>query len=422
MIARAPYLFLLLILIPDLYFDRHYWRHRLTSEKRFVYWLPSIILVAYTIALTYEKNFVPDNPTLLYVYLMLLGLIAIPKAVFMVLSIMGLGICRLFRTKKNFGNLVGLISVPVIWYILIYGVFFGFNKMEVNHHTFASPDLPEAFDGYKIVLFSDAHVGSYTARNQYVLQRAIDSINAQHPDLIVFTGDIQNTQPQDLYPHMDVMSVLKAKDGIYSVLGNHDYGDYICGNTAKKVANFRETMSLEKQLGWTLLLNEHRVIDRKGSHIIIAGMENDGDGVRFPQKGDIKLSLKGVSSSPPKLGGEPEGRGGLNQRSAPRPFILMLEHDPSSWRRKIVPDGRAQLTLSGHTHKMQFSLFGWCPMTLYKKEVNGWYKEGQQSLFVTAGLGGLIPFRFGAPGEIVVLTLRHSAHDTSSEVLAEDNI
>ena len=89
-----------------------------------------------------------------------------------------------------------------------------------------------------------------------------------------------------------------------------------------------------------------------------------------------------------------------------RPFVLMLEHDPSSWRRKIIPDGRAQLTLSGHTHKMQFTLFGWCPMTITGEEVTGWYKEGQQSLFVTAGLGGLIPFRFGATGEIVVLTLR----------------
>ena len=418
MIARAPYLFLLLILIPDLYFDRHYWRHRMTPGRRFVNWLPSIILVIYTIILTYEKNFIPDNPAVLYVYLLLLGLIAIPKAVFMVFSMMGLGFCRLFRTKKNFGNLIGLLCVPVIWYILIYGSFVGFDKLEVNRYTYASPDLPKAFDGYKVVLFSDIHVGSYTARNQYVLQRAIDSINAQHPDMIVFTGDIQNTEPQEIYQHLDILSSLKANDGIYSVLGNHDYGDYIRGNTARKVANCRETMSLEKQMGWTLLMNEHRVIDRKGAHIIIAGMENDGDGVRFPQKGDINLSLKGVSSSPPKLGGEPEGRGGLKSGiNSPRPFILLLEHDPSSWRRKIIPDGRAQLTLSGHTHKMQFSLFGWCPMTLYKKEVSGWYKEGQQSLFVTAGLGGLIPFRFDATGEIVVLTLRCAA--PSSEVLTK---
>ena len=350
-------------------------------------WLPSIVLTVYTIALALMKKFIPDNPGILYIYLVLLVLFAVTKAVFMLCSITGLGFCRLFKTKKNFGNLVGLLCVPVIWYILFYGIFIGFNKLEVNRHTYTSPALPEAFDGYKIVLFSDAHVGSYTERNEEVLKRAIDSINAQQPDLIVFVGDLQNTQPQDIYRHIDVLGSLKAKDGIYSILGNHDYGDYICGNTARKVANCRETISLERQFGWTVLQNEHRDITRDKSSIVIAGMENDGDGIKFPQKGDVPKTLKDVK----------EGA-----------FILMLEHDPSAWRRKIIPDGRAQLTLSGHTHKMQFSIFGWCPMTLYLKEVNGWYQEGEQSLFVTAGLGGLIPFRFGSTGEIVILTLRKS--------------
>lgn len=387
MIAQAPYLYLFLILIPDLYLDWRYWRHKYQVGGRLMRWLPSIVLTAYTIALALMKKFIPDNPGILYIYLVLLVLFAVTKAVFMLCSITGLGFCRLFKTKKNFGNLVGLLCVPVIWYILFYGIFIGFNKLEVNRHTYTSPALPEAFDGYKIVLFSDAHVGSYTERNEEVLKRAIDSINAQQPDLIVFVGDLQNTQPQDIYRHIDVLSSLKAKDGIYSILGNHDYGDYICGNTARKVANCRETISLERQFGWTVLQNEHRNISRDKSSIVIAGMENDGDGIKFPQKGDVIKTLKDVK----------EGT-----------FILMLEHDPSAWRRKIIPDGRAQLTLSGHTHKMQFSIFGWCPMTIYQKEVNGWYQEGEQSLFVTAGLGGLIPFRFGSTGEIVVLTLRKS--------------
>ena len=385
MIARAPYLFLLLILIPDLYFDLHYWRHKYSPSQRLLRRLPSIIMVAYTLKLTYEKNFIPDNPAILWVYLLLLGLIAVPKAVFMLCSILGLGVCKLFHRRKNYGNLIGLICVPVIWYILLYGSFIGFNKMEVNRQTFVSKDLPQAFDGYKVVILSDAHVGSYNEHNEYILKEAIDSMNAQRPDLVVFLGDMQNTEPKDIYPHMDVLSSVKAKDGIYTVLGNHDYGDYICGNTARKVANCRETMSLERQMGWTLLMNEHRYIDREKSSIVIAGMENDGDGIKFPQKGDIKKTLKGVN------------RDG---------FVIMLEHDPSSWRRKIIPDGRAQLTLSGHTHKMQFALFGWSPMALLGNEFNDWYTEGDQSLFVTAGLGGLIPLRFGAPGEIVVLTLR----------------
>ena len=385
MIARAPYLFLMLIIIPDLYFDLHYWRHRLSIEKRILRWLPTVALIAYTLVLTYEENFIPDNPTLLYLYLLLLGFIAVPKAVFMLCSITGLGFCKLFRRKKNYGNIIGLLVVPVLWFILIYGSFVGFQKMEVNHQTYTSSDLPKAFNGYKIVLFSDAHVGSYTEKSQWILQRAVDSINAQKPDMIVFTGDLQNIQPKDIILHQDILSQLKAKDGVYSVLGNHDYAKYVNCNEAKKAENCRQTIQIERQMGWTLLLNEHRTIRRGKNQMIIAGMENDGDGKKFPQKGNIKKTLKGVSD---------------------KDFTIMLEHDPSSWRRKIIPDGRAQLTLSGHTHNMQFALFGWSPISVTGKEVNGWYQEGAQSLFVTAGLGGLIPFRFGATGEIVVLTLQ----------------
>ena len=390
MIARAPYLFLLLIIIPDLYLDLHYWRHRYGggwSAKRLLYWLPTIGMVAYTLYLMYEKNFMPDNSTILYIYLFLLGFIIIPKWIYMICSITGLGFCRLFRSKKNYGNLIGLLLVPLIWFVLFYGSTIGFQKLEVNHQTYASPDLPAAFNGYRIVLFSDAHVGSYSGRLQPILQKAIDSINAQHPDLIVYAGDLQNLQPLELYKHMDILSQLKAKDGIYSVLGNHDYAKYIDCDEARKVANLRETVSLEKQLGWTLLRNEHRILTKDKDHIVIAGMENDGNGITFPQFGNISKTLKGVKDND---------------------FVLMLEHDPSCWRRKIIPDGRAQLTLSGHTHKMQFSLFGWCPMTVTGKEVTDWYTEGTQSLFVTAGIGGLIPFRFGATGEIVVLTLKKS--------------
>jgi hypothetical protein len=391
MIARAPYLFLLLIIIPDLYFDLHYWRHKYSAGQRFWRWLPTIGLVAYTIYLMYEKNFIPDNPNIIYIYLFLIGLIAVPKMVYMIFSLLGLSFSHLFHRKKsahphkNYGNLIGFICVPILWFILIYGSFVGFSELEVNRHVYTSPDIPKAFNGYRIVQFSDAHVGSYTGSRRWILQRAVDSINALRPNLIVFTGDLQNVKPEELYQQMDILSKLKAKDGVYSVLGNHDYAKYVECSEAEKEANCRETVSLEKQLGWTLLLNEHRYIERGKSRIVIAGMENDGDGEHFPQKGDINKTLKGVNDDY---------------------FILMLEHDPSSWRRKIIPDGRAQLTLSGHTHKMQFSLFGWCPLLLTGKEVNGWYNEDEQSLFVSAGLGGLIPFRFGAPGEIAVITLK----------------
>ena len=387
MIARDLPLFLLLVLIPFIYYDLRYFQRKKAWWKRVLLWIPCLAMLAYTIYLAQEPDFIPSNDRIfiLYGYLFLIGLVIVPMWTYGICSLLGRACRKIFHKRNNYGNLLGLLSIPAVWFVLFWGTFVGFNKLEVNHTEYVSEDLPEAFDGYKIVLFSDAHVGSYMKHNSWVLQRAIDSINAQRPDLIVYTGDLQNIQPQDIYPHMDALSSLKAEDGVFSVLGNHDYADYLGCDDAMKIANCRETISLERQLGWTLLQNEHRTIERGSAYIIIAGMENDGDGKRFPQNGDVTKTLDGVK----------EGD-----------FILMLEHDPSAWQRKIVPDKRAQLTLSGHTHAMQFNIFGWCPMSLTGKEFWGWYKNDRQSLFVTAGLGGLIPFRFGATGEIVVLTLR----------------
>ena len=395
MIARDFLSFLLLIILPFLCIDLRSFKGKKAWWKRLFWWIPCVAMTAYCGYLAMERDFIPGNDRIyiLYGFLFLLGLIIIPMWTFLICSFFGKGCSWIVRKCKkaprrkprNYGNLFGVLSVPVVWFILFWGTFVGFNKLEVNHTDYISKDLPEAFDGYRIVLFSDAHVGSYQKHNSWLLQRAVDSINAQKPDIIIFTGDLQNIQPQELYPHIDVLGAMKAKDGIYSVLGNHDYAEYIGGDEAIKAANCKETVSLERQMGWNVLLNEHCTIERDKDHIILAGMENDGDGKRFPQKGDIQKTLENV---------------------AEQDFILMLEHDPSAWRRKIVKNGRSQLTLSGHTHKMQFSLFDWCPLSLTGKEFNGWYQEGSQQLFVTAGLGGLIPFRFGATGEIVVLTLR----------------
>ena len=397
MIARNIILFLLLIILPYIYIYLRYFRNKAAWWKRVLWAIPYVAMAAYAIYLAMERDFIPGNDRIfiLYGFLFLLGLIIVPQWTYILCSLVGRGcsaLVRKFKGKKhtlrparNYGNLLGVLSVPAIWSILSWGSFIGFNELVVNRMEYASPELPKAFDGYRIVLFSDAHVGSYLKHNSWVLQRAIDSINAQKPDMIVFTGDLENIQPQEIYPHRDILSSLKAKDGIYSVLGNHDYAEYLGCDEAIKAANCKEIISLQKQMGWNMLLNEHRKIERNGSHIILAGMENDGDGKHFPQKGDINKTLEGIANDD---------------------FILMLEHDPSAWRRKIIPDGRAQLTLSGHTHAMQFGIFGWCPLSLSGREVVGWYKEGSQSLFVSAGLGGLIPFRFGDPGEIVVLTLR----------------
>ena len=395
MIARDILTFLLLVILPFLFIDLRFFRRKKAWWKRVLWWIICAAMVGYTVYLAMERDFIPGNDRILilYGYLFLLGLVIIPMWTFSICSLLGKACSWIVRKCKkhpkakphNYGNLMGTLSVPAVWFVLFWGTFVGFNKLEVNHQTYVSEKVPEAFDDYRIVLFSDAHVGSYQKHNSWLLQRAVDSINAQKPDIILFVGDLQNIQPTELYPHIDVLEKLKAKDGVYSVLGNHDYAEYVGVDEAMKVANCRETVSLERQMGWNVLLNEHGTIEHGKDHMILAGMENDGDGKRFPQKGDVDKTLENVTSDD---------------------FILMMEHDPSAWRRKIVTDGRAQLTLSGHTHKMQFSIFGWCPLSLTGKEYNGWYKEGDQQLFVTAGLGGLIPFRFGATGEIVVLTLK----------------
>ena len=205
------------------------------------------------------------------------------------------------------------------------------------------------------------------------------------PDVIVFTGDLENLHPDELRPQLSVLRQLHAKDGVFSVLGNHDYPTYLdCDDTTKSLlVSF--TKQYERQMGWRLLLNEHQTIRRDSDSIVIAGMENWGTLKRMPRKGDVKKTMEGVDKSA---------------------FVLMLQHDPTAWRQKILPECHAQLTLSGHTHGGQVSLFGWSPASLTYEEWGGLYQEGSRALYVSTGLGSLIPFRLNLPGEIVVITLK----------------
>lgn len=386
MIAKIYIYILLMILIPYLYMDLHYLRHRLKSRwRRILWWLPGIGMAIFTLLLGLSKDFVPADISIVNTYLFLLGLLVVPFFVWMLCSMVGWGIVRLRKGRRNYGNLLGLVLVLLMWYVLFYGTFIGFSRLTVRHVTYSSDRLPASFDGYRIVQFSDAHVGTYGSGRQDLLRMAVDSINIQQPDAIVFTGDLQNRQPDEVYPVIPILSELKAKDGVFSVLGNHDYPIYLRVDDATKTANLLEIQRLERNMDWFLLLNEYISIRRDKDSIVIAGMENDGDGKKFPQLGDIDKTLDGVSDSA---------------------FVVMLQHDPSSWRRKILPRSQVQLTLSGHTHAMQFMLFGWSPVSFVYDEWGGWYEKDSRALFVSTGLGGFIPFRFGVPGEIVVITLK----------------
>lgn len=388
MIARIIVPILLLTVLPYLYVDLRYLRRRHCKWwKRVLWWLPCVGMVAYSIIMASVKGFAPANASVTNWYLLLLGLLVVPMFVFMLSSLIGLGICKLIRSKNNWGNLVGLFLIIAIWYIVIYGSTFGFSTVAVRHVEYSSPQLPKAFDGYRIVHISDFHIGTYDDSRKHILQKAVDSINAQKADMVVFTGDLQNREPHELYPYASLLSSIKAKDGVYSVMGNHDYADYIKADDIKRAANLRETQRMERSFGWHLLLNDHATITRDSSHIIIAGMENDGNGKHFPQKGDIKKTLNGVSD---------------------HDFIIMLEHDPTSWRRKILPQSNAQLTLSGHTHATQFKLFGWSLASMIYTEWGGMYYDNERAINVSTGLGAFLPFRFGVPGEVVVITLKTS--------------
>ena len=388
MITRIAILLILMAVVPDLYIDRRFLRRikgRRAMLRRLLWWLPTLGMIAYTMVFVFDRQFAPSDIKILNVYLFLVGLLITPKCLFALCSAIGWGVKKMIRRKANYGNIVGVVMVVLNWYVLFYGSFVGFDQITVREMTYESAELPKAFDGYRIVQFSDAHVGTYIGGREHLLSAVVDTINAQSPDMVVFAGDLQNREPQEIRPFVDVLGGIKAKDGVFSVIGNHDYADYIEATPDIKAENEKETRELERKMGWRLLVNEHEVVRRGADSIVIAGLDNDGDGKKFPQRGDVRKALEGVSDSA---------------------FVVMAEHDPTCWRRKILPESRAQLTLSGHTHAMQFMIGNWSPASFVYKEWGGVFYEGARALIVSTGIGGFIPFRFGVPGEIVVITMR----------------
>ena len=341
-------------------------------------------MVAYTVCLASLRNFVPDDLVWIDVYLLFIGIWVVPKAVFALCSSLGLLYCRLRRCRRNVGSLVGLAAGIIAAVLYVYGITVGFSRLEIRHVDIYMKDLPAAFNGYKIVQFSDAHVGTFYGSRFALLKRDVDSINAQKADAIFFTGDLQNIQPSELRPHARSLASLQAKDGVYSVLGNHDYSEYIKADAAIKDANEKDMVNRQRQMEWKLLRNEHSSIHRGKDSIVVVGTENDGR-PPFPQKADLRKALRGIEDA------------GV--------FKILLQHDPSSWDRHVLPQSNIQLTLCGHTHAGQLSIFGWRPTELRYKQDYGLYRQGDRYLYVTAGIGGVVPFRLGSSAEIAVITL-----------------
>lgn len=382
MIARISIIILLVTLLPDIYMYRRYVKRRLGNVwARIAWWLPTLLIMVSTIGVSLTRDFAPHNLTLFNTYLFITALVVLPKLTFVLCSLAGRLARRMLKLRRNWGNYVGLVLVLAELYILFHGTMVGTDRLNVRQVTIEFDDLPTAFDGYRIAQFTDVHLGSM---KDELMLRAVTAIDDMCPDLIVFTGDIQNMGPDELPRFAQTLKRLKAKDGVMSVLGNHDYSRYVNLPPDEALRNERMTRDFETSVGWQLLLNDNRIVRRGSDSIVIAGGENDGR-PPFPAKADLKKAMRGIHA---------------------KSFVVMLQHDPSAWRRHILPLTNAQLTLSGHTHGGQISLFGLRPTELVGKEDDGLYVEGKRKLFVSTGLGGFVPFRFYMNPEVVEITLK----------------
>lgn len=278
--------------------------------------------------------------------------------------------------------------IPAISFL--YGIIKGAYKFKVHKATVSTPNLPASFDGFKIVQISDMHVGSFLDNSP--VKKAFDLVLEQNADMILFTGDLVNNIADETNEFIHEFARLKAPFGVYSVLGNHDYGDYIGWPTPEaKVENLENLKRIQTEAGWKLLLNEHVAIEKNGEKIALLGIENWGANMHFTKYGKMHLAYEGANKYP---------------------FKILMSHDPSHWEKQVRTEYKdIDLTLSGHTHGMQFGIeipgFKWSPVQYIYKQWAGLYKQDNQYLYVNRGLGFLgYPGRVGIWPEITVIELK----------------
>ncbi len=393
MVLRILPVLLLTLILSDLYlyFRFMHKRHR-PQWAKVLFFLPNSLLLAAALLLTATESHTQANMTQMVIFFSLYLLIALPKMLFLIVDLIGKGICLFFPKGRKISTAVSTLASTLLFLVMGTGLLFGPDWFRVRQADFASSDLPVAFDGYRIVQISDMHLTSFHGRSDD-LRHLVRLIEEQHPDMIVFTGDLVSTDVDEMNGFDGILSGLHAPDGVYSIMGNHDYLTYARYLTPKEQAAHRkELMQRQRAMGWDLLLNEHRIIRRGADSIAIIGVENDGK-PPFPERGDLQKALHPLPGYKPV-------------KDEHRMFKVLLSHDPSHWRRKVLPETDIQLTLSGHTHGMQFILFGWSPAQHFYPEWKHMYSENGRALYVSLGIGeALIPFRFGAWPEINVITL-----------------
>ncbi|MCK9402319.1 MAG: metallophosphoesterase [Chitinophagaceae bacterium] len=290
--------------------------------------------------------------------------------------------------RSTFMSWLGLGIGGSVFGTLLYG-FTNKYSYQVKHIKLSFASLPKSFKGLKIIHISDIHSGSF--QNKEAVNLGVDLILRQNADLVLFTGDLVNDRADEMTEYMDVFGRVNAPLGVYSSLGNHDYGDYVIWpSEQEKAANLERLKQVHANLGWRLLMNEHVLLEKEGEQIALLGIENWGAKGRFPKYGKMKEAYPGTEKIP---------------------FKLLLSHDPSHWDAEVkiaYPD--IDLMLAGHTHGMQFGLenpyFKWSPVQWMYKQWAGLYEEGNQKLYVNRGYGFIgYPGRVGILPEITVIEL-----------------
>nr|WP_314551462.1 metallophosphoesterase [uncultured Capnocytophaga sp.] len=293
-------------------------------------------------------------------------------------------------SRRKFVSTLGWGLAAIPFASILYSIFKGKYNYKVWKYTLYFDNLPKAFDGYRITQISDIHCGSFD--NYEKIRYGVELINSQKSDVILFTGDLVNNLANEVHNWKSLFATLQAPDGVFSIMGNHDYGDYSSWETPEaKQQNLEHLFQLQKQMGWQLLLNEHCYLERDGEKIALIGVENWGHG-RFSKYGDLNKAMEGVNTED---------------------FKILMSHDPTHWQEVVLPENKdIQLTLSGHTHGMQCGIeipgwLKWSPSQYIYKYWGGIYEEGGKYLNVNRGFGyHAFPGRLGVWPEITVIELK----------------
>ena len=293
-------------------------------------------------------------------------------------------------SRRKFVSTLGWGLAAIPFASILYSIFKGKYNYKVWKYTLYFDNLPKAFDGYRITQISDIHCGSFD--NYEKIRYGVELINSQKSDVILFTGDLVNNLANEVHNWKSLFATLQAPDGVFSIMGNHDYGDYSSWETPEaKQQNLEHLFQLQKQMGWQLLLNEHCYLERNGEKIALIGVENWGHG-RFSKYGDLNKAMEGVNTED---------------------FKILMSHDPTHWQEVVLPENKdIQLTLSGHTHGMQCGIeipgwLKWSPSQYIYKYWGGMYEEGGKYLNVNRGFGyHAFPGRLGVWPEITVIELK----------------